>query len=244
MEWYLPVIWAALIGTAVALYVILDGFDLGVGILFPFAKKEEERDQMMNSVAPYWDGNETWLVLGGGGLLGGVSTRLRGDHAGVLPAGDPDAARAGVPRRGVRVSLAGENQPEVLELRVRRRLDAGGVLPRRHPRRTGAGHPGRERSLRRRPVRIRHAVRLAVRPRGRRRLCAAGRHLAGDEDRRHRRRPCADPGEMAPDRRASASWPWSACGRRLRSSASRSAGLRCRTSSGSGRCRCSPPSPP
>ena len=68
MEWYLPVIWAALIGTAVALYVILDGFDLGVGILFPFAGDEDERDQMMNSVAPFWDGNETWLVLGGGGL--------------------------------------------------------------------------------------------------------------------------------------------------------------------------------
>jgi cytochrome bd ubiquinol oxidase subunit II len=68
MEWYLPMIWAALIGTAVALYVVLDGFDLGVGILFPFAKTERERDQMMNSVAPFWDGNETWLVLGGGGL--------------------------------------------------------------------------------------------------------------------------------------------------------------------------------
>ena len=68
MEWYLPVIWAALIGTAVAMYVVLDGFDLGVGILFPFAREEDERDQMMNSVAPFWDGNETWLVLGGGGL--------------------------------------------------------------------------------------------------------------------------------------------------------------------------------
>jgi cytochrome d ubiquinol oxidase subunit II len=68
MEWYLPVIWAALLGTAVAMYVILDGFDLGTGILFPFAKTERERDQMMNSIAPFWDGNETWLVLGGGGL--------------------------------------------------------------------------------------------------------------------------------------------------------------------------------
>jgi cytochrome d ubiquinol oxidase subunit II len=68
MEWYLPVIWAALIGTAVAMYVILDGFDLGIGILFPFAGNERERDQMMRSVAPFWDGNETWLVLGGGGL--------------------------------------------------------------------------------------------------------------------------------------------------------------------------------
>ncbi|MDO8534984.1 MAG: cytochrome d ubiquinol oxidase subunit II [Xanthobacteraceae bacterium] len=69
MELYLPVIWAALIGTAVVLYVILDGFDLGIGILFPFAKSERERDQMMDSVAPFWDGNETWLVLGGAGLL-------------------------------------------------------------------------------------------------------------------------------------------------------------------------------
>ncbi|MEA2924445.1 MAG: cytochrome bd ubiquinol oxidase subunit, partial [Alphaproteobacteria bacterium] len=68
METYLPVIWAGVIGTAVALYVILDGFDLGTGILFPLAKTERERDQMMDSVAPFWDGNETWLVLGGGGL--------------------------------------------------------------------------------------------------------------------------------------------------------------------------------
>src|SRR5262245_57143819 len=69
MEWYLPLIWAGVIGTAVAVYVILDGFDLGIGILFPFTKEEQERDQMMASIAPFWDGNETWLVLGGAGLL-------------------------------------------------------------------------------------------------------------------------------------------------------------------------------
>ena len=68
LEYSIPVIWALVIGTAVALYVILDGFDLGIGILFPLFKNEEDRDQMMNSVAPFWDGNETWLVLGGGGL--------------------------------------------------------------------------------------------------------------------------------------------------------------------------------
>ena len=68
LEYSIPVIWALVIGTAVALYVILDGFDLGIGILFPLFKNEEERDQMMNSVAPFWDGNETWLVLGGAGL--------------------------------------------------------------------------------------------------------------------------------------------------------------------------------
>jgi len=68
LEFMLPVIWALIIGTAVALYVVLDGFDLGVAILFPFFREESERDQVMNSVAPFWDGNETWLVLGGGGL--------------------------------------------------------------------------------------------------------------------------------------------------------------------------------
>jgi cytochrome bd ubiquinol oxidase subunit II len=62
-------IWAGLIAFAVLAYVILDGFDLGIGILFPFFKEEKQRDDMMNSVAPVWDGNETWLVLGGGGLF-------------------------------------------------------------------------------------------------------------------------------------------------------------------------------
>jgi cytochrome d ubiquinol oxidase subunit II len=67
--YWMPVISAAVIGVAVAMYVVLDGFDLGVGILFPFFPEEVARDQMMSSVAPFWDGNETWLVLGGTGLL-------------------------------------------------------------------------------------------------------------------------------------------------------------------------------
>jgi len=65
----LPFIWAALIAIAVLAYVLLDGFDLGVGILFLGYQRGEERDIAMNSVAPVWDGNETWLVLGGGGLF-------------------------------------------------------------------------------------------------------------------------------------------------------------------------------
>lgn len=65
----LPTIWAGLIAVAVLLYVLLDGFDLGVGILFPFAKDPHERDRMQAAIAPVWDGNETWLVLGGGGLF-------------------------------------------------------------------------------------------------------------------------------------------------------------------------------
>lgn len=65
----LSFIWAGIIAFAVLTYVILDGFDLGVGLLFPLTEDEKERDVMMNSVAPIWDGNETWLVLGGGGLF-------------------------------------------------------------------------------------------------------------------------------------------------------------------------------
>ena len=70
----LPLIWAGLIATGVLLYVMLDGFDLGVGILFPFARTPGDRDVMMNTIAPVWDGNETWLVLGGGGLLAAFPT--------------------------------------------------------------------------------------------------------------------------------------------------------------------------
>jgi len=65
----LPLIWYGLIGTALFLYVLLDGFDLGVGVLFPFAPSENCRNRMMNSIAPFWDGNETWLVLGAGVCL-------------------------------------------------------------------------------------------------------------------------------------------------------------------------------
>lgn len=65
----LVLIWSFIIGFGVIMYVMMDGFDLGVGILFPFAPDEESRDIMMNTVAPVWDGNETWLILGGAGLL-------------------------------------------------------------------------------------------------------------------------------------------------------------------------------
>lgn len=69
MEIDLPFIWAGLIAFAVLAYALLDGFDLGIGILFPFLKDRDERHLAMNTIAPVWDGNETWLVLGGGGLF-------------------------------------------------------------------------------------------------------------------------------------------------------------------------------
>lgn len=62
-------IWTAIMALAVFMYVFLDGFDLGVGILYPLARSEQDRTLMMNSVAPVWDGNETWLIMGGAGLL-------------------------------------------------------------------------------------------------------------------------------------------------------------------------------
>jgi cytochrome d ubiquinol oxidase subunit II len=65
----LAAVWAFIIAFAVFVYVVMDGFDLGLGILFPLFPAKADRDVMMNSVAPVWDGNETWLVLGGGGLM-------------------------------------------------------------------------------------------------------------------------------------------------------------------------------
>jgi cytochrome bd ubiquinol oxidase subunit II len=78
----LALIWALLIAFAVLAYVLFDGFDLGIGILFPCFAAEKERDDAMNSVAPVWDGNETWLVLGGGGLMAAFPLA----YAVVLPA--------------------------------------------------------------------------------------------------------------------------------------------------------------
>ena len=78
----LTVVWAFIIAFAIAAYVVMDGFDLGIGILFWRLGVGRERDMAMNSVAPVWDGNETWLVLGGGGLLAAFPLA----HAIVLPA--------------------------------------------------------------------------------------------------------------------------------------------------------------
>lgn len=64
----LPLIWAIIIAFVLMMYVVMDGFDLGIGILFPFIRDRGDRDTMVNTVAPVWDGNETWLVLGGAGL--------------------------------------------------------------------------------------------------------------------------------------------------------------------------------
>ncbi|WP_312664639.1 cytochrome d ubiquinol oxidase subunit II, partial [Pantoea sp. CTOTU49201] len=64
------IIWFAIIVFGTLMYIVMDGFDLGIGLLLPFNKDPIERDMMVNTVAPVWDGNETWLVLGGAALYG------------------------------------------------------------------------------------------------------------------------------------------------------------------------------
>lgn len=81
----LATIWAAILAFAIFAYVVMDGFDLGIGILFPTLAVGDERDQAMNSIAPVWDGNETWLVLGGGGLMAAFPLA----YAVILPATYP-----------------------------------------------------------------------------------------------------------------------------------------------------------
>ncbi len=87
---WLPFIFAALMGLSILIYVVLDGFDLGVGVLFPFAD-DHEKDRMVASIGPFWDANETWLVLAIGLLLVAFPV-AHGDHPDrALPAGGGDA---------------------------------------------------------------------------------------------------------------------------------------------------------
>jgi cytochrome bd ubiquinol oxidase subunit II len=81
----LTTVWAFIIAFAVFAYVVMDGFDLGIGILFPALQVGQGRNRAMNSIAPVWDGNETWLVLGGGGLLAAFPLA----YAVILPATYP-----------------------------------------------------------------------------------------------------------------------------------------------------------
>ncbi|PNS09471.1 cytochrome d ubiquinol oxidase subunit II [Solilutibacter silvestris] len=78
----LPMVWAGIIALGLFLYVMLDGFDLGIGLIFPFFEKSSERQVLLNTVAPVWDGNETFMVLGGAGLYGAFPVA----YATLLPA--------------------------------------------------------------------------------------------------------------------------------------------------------------
>ena len=89
----LPLIWAGIIVFGLMMYVVMDGFDLGLAMLFPFAR-DDDRDTMVNTIAPVWDGNETWLVLGGGAVLSTVTReRLRGHRVVHLTIGVAEGVR-------------------------------------------------------------------------------------------------------------------------------------------------------
>ena len=107
----LTIVWAFVIAFAVFAYVVMDGFDLGIGILFPALPVGHGRNRAMNSIAPVWDGNETWLVLGGGGLMAAFPLA----YAVILPATYPlvIAMLLGLVFRGVPEEYNLPSDPEV-----------------------------------------------------------------------------------------------------------------------------------
>ncbi len=140
------------------MYVILDGFDLGIGILFPFARNESERDQMMRSIAPFWDGNETWLVLGGGGLW----VAFPRAYAVIMPAFylPVIVMLLALVFRGVAFEFRHVSRSKTgWNYRLHRRLDDRRLLAGRDPRRADSGHSRCGRRLCRRSFRLGDAVR-------------------------------------------------------------------------------------
>ena len=178
----LPTIWAFIIAFAVFVYVVMDGFDLGLGILFPLFPEKRDRDVIMNSVAPVWDGNETWLVLGGGGLMAAFPLA----YAVLMPAlyTPMIAMLLGLVFRGVAFEFRWRTTERTQQVghRLCRRIAAGdagaGHCARRHP----ARHPRLGPPLCRRLVGLADAVQHSDRRGAGDRLCAARRDMAGDED--------------------------------------------------------------
>ena len=106
MAYDLPFLFGIAVAFGIAMYVISDGFDLGIGILFLLAPSDADRDIMMNSVAPIWDGNETWLVLGGTMLIGAFPVAYATILPAPLSAADADAVRPDLSRGRVRVPVS------------------------------------------------------------------------------------------------------------------------------------------
>ena len=138
---------------AVFAYVVLDGFDLGIGILvLAVQRRRGEPMHRENSVAPVWDGNETWLVLGGGGLMAALPARLCRRAAGPLCAAHRDVARSCPSRRRLRVPLAGQSDEVPVGLGVRNRLDGRCSCARHYAWRPDPGRESRRPRLCRRVV--------------------------------------------------------------------------------------------
>ena len=227
----LPTIWAFIIAFAVFVYVVMDGFDLGLGILFPlFPEKARSRRHHEQRRA----GLGRQRNLAGARRRrhdGGVSAGLCGADAGALHADDRDAARPGVPRRRLRIPLAHARGTQQVGHRLCRRIAAGdagaGHCARRHP----ARHPCRGPAICRRLVGLADAVQHPDRRGAGDRLCAARRDMAGDEDGRRIARPrlSSELGAVARDARAPSAR--SALRRRSCMCSTRSAGSPGRTSS-------------
>ena len=138
----LTIAWALLLAFAVYVYVILDGFDLGIGILYPLFPEKRDRDLLMNSVAPVWDGNETWLVLGGGGLFAAFPLA----YAIIMPAVYPPiiAMLLALVFRGVAFEFRWRTGPPLLQVvlgcRLLRCITRRRAQPGDHPWRPAAGH--------------------------------------------------------------------------------------------------------
>jgi cytochrome d ubiquinol oxidase subunit II len=185
----LAIVWAFIIAFAVFVYVVMDGFDLGLGILFPLFPEKRDRDVIMNSVAPVWDGNETWLVLGGGGMMAAFPLA----YAVLMPAlyTPMIAMLLGLVFRGVAFEFRWRttkerNKWDIAFFGGSLLADAGaGHSARRHP----ARHPGLGPPLCRRLVGLADAVQHPDRRVAGDRLCAAGSDMAGDENGRRIARP-------------------------------------------------------
>ncbi len=178
-------IWAFIIAFAVFVYVVMDGFDLGLGILFPLFPNKTDRDVIMNTVAPVWDGNETWLVLGGGGMMAAFPLA----YAVLMPALYTPiiAMLIGLIFRGVafefrwRTTQTGRNRWDLafaggsLVAALAQGIALGAILQGIHVdgRHYAGGWWG-----------LADALQHPDRPCARHRLCAARRDMAGAQDRR------------------------------------------------------------
>ena len=181
----LPLIWAVIIIFGIMMYVVMDGFDLGIGILFPFFQAKTDRDVMMNTVAPVWDGNETWLVLGGAALFGAFplaySVVLTALYLPLI------LMLIGLIFRGVAFEFRFKARDDKRHLWDKAFIGgsvARDLLPGRGAGRVHRRLPGARRPLRRRLAGLADAVHAVLRRGAGGGLCAARLHLADHEDRR------------------------------------------------------------
>ena len=197
---WLPLLWSAIFGVAITMYVIVDGFDLGIGIMFTNAESDNWRDRMMFSVAPIWDGNETWLILGGAGLFCVFSVA----YAILMPA-------LYIPMlimlialifRGIAFEFRfkADTSRRVWDYAFHYGSLLGDLCARHRARRFRAGLQGSGHAVRRRHLGLADALQHGDRRRSRVRLRSFGLDVVRDEDHRRTRNLVASEGASIPDR--------------------------------------------